>query len=416
MYGAVLGDIIGSPYERHNKKSKDFPLFSRYSRFTDDTVMTLAVAAGFMSVFSDPDSQIYDGNYVNDDNKSLVEKAVIRSMKTLGLRYPNAGYGGSFRNWLENGTGPYNSWGNGSAMRVSPAAWICSSIDKARELAGLQAAVTHDHPEGIKGAEALVSAIFIARAGGTKDDIRAYVTDEFGYDLSRTCDSIRPGYRFDVSCQGSVPEAIIAFLDSKDFEDAVRNAVSLGGDSDTIGAMAGSIAEAYYGVPGGLKKKCESILPPDLREILKEFAGTYLPADLPPLNGKIAEKDDWKISRMPEEHERFILRRHFNDLQMEALRRGHIPQEMEDKWFWYMEGDTLYAHRSWTGFCIFRIDFRHDDNNYVTVSRDKEQYSFTSIEEDARKINDLLGWWSQSTYDYYSEWLAETVDMMEKNG
>ena len=416
MYGAILGDIIGSPYEWHNKKSKDFPLLSKFSRFTDDTAMTLAVAAGFMSVFNDPDNQIENGDDVNDDNKALVEESIIRSMKTLGLRYPNAGYGGRFRDWLENGSEPYNSWGNGSAMRVSPVAWICSSIDKARELARLQAAVTHNHPEGIKGAEALASAIFIARAGGTKDDIRAYVTDEFGYDLARSCDSIRPGYRFDVSCQGSVPEAIIAFLDSMDFEDAIRNAISLGGDSDTIGAMAGSIAEAFYGVPDELKKKCENILPSDLREILKDFARDYLPADLPPLNGKVAEKDDWKTTEMPKEQERFILPRHFNDLQMEALRRGHIPEEMEDKWFWYMEGDTLFAHRSWTGFCIYRIDFKPDDRHLVTVSRDEEQYSCTSIEEDARKINNLLNWWSQSTYDYYNEWLAETVDMLEKSG
>ncbi len=416
MYGAILGDIIGSPYERHNIKSKDFPLFSKYSRFTDDTVMTLAVAAGLMSVFNDPDNQIEFGDDINDGNKAMVEESIIRSMKTLGLKYPNAGYGGRFRDWLENGTEPYNSWGNGSAMRVSPMAWICSSIDKVRELAGLQAAVTHNHPEGIKGAEALASAIFIARAGGTKDDIREYITGEFGYDLARTCDSIRPGYKFDVSCQGSVPEAIIAFLDSRGFEDAIRNAISLGGDSDTIGAMAGSIAEAFYCVPAGLKKSCEDILPPNLREILNDSARDYLPDDLPPLNGKIAEKDDWKTTEMPEEHERFILHRHFNDLQMEALRRGHIPEEMEDKWFWYMEGDTLYAHRSWTGFCIYRIDFKPDDNHIVTVSRDEEQHSWTSIEEDARKLNNLLNWWTQSTYDYYNEWLAETVDMLEKSG
>ena len=416
MYGAILGDMIGSPYEWHNKKSKDFPLFSQFSRFTDDTVMTLAVAAGFMAAFDNADCHIEDGDDVNDDNRAIVEASIIRSMKTLGLRYPNAGYGGRFREWLKNGTEPYNSWGNGSAMRVSPAAWVCNSIGKAREMAKLQAAVTHDHPEGIKGAEALASAIFIARVGGTKDDIREYVTAEFGYDLARTCDSIRPGYKFDVSCQGSVPEAIIAFLESRDFEDAVRNAISLGGDSDTIGAMAGSIAEAFYGVPDELKAKCEEILPADLREILKDFARDYLPDDLPPLTGKVAEKGDWKITEMPEEHESFILHWHFNDLQMAALRRGHIPQEMEDKWFWYMEGNTLYAHRSWTGFCIYRVDFKPDDKHFVTVSRDKEQYSCTSIEEDARKISNLLSWWSQSIYDYYGEWLSETVDMLRKSG
>lgn len=416
MYGAILGDIIGSPYEWHNTKSKNFPLFSKFSRFTDDTVMTLAVADGFMSAFNNPDNHIEDGDEVTSDNRAVVEESIIKSMKKLGLRYPNAGYGGRFRDWLVRGDGPYNSWGNGSAMRTSSAAWICSSLDKVREMAGLQAAVTHNHPEGIKGAEALASAIFIARFGGTKDDIREYVTEEFGYDLARTCNGIRPEYRFDVSCQGSVPEAIIAFLEGRDFEDVIRNAVSLGGDSDTIGAMAGSIAEAFYGVPDKLKKKCEDFLPPDLTEILQSFARDYLPDDLPPLNGKIAEKSDWKITEMPDEHENFILNRHFNNLQMEALRRGNIPQEMEDKWFWYMEGDTLFAHRSWTGFCIFRIDFRPDDRHFVTVSRDKEQHMFTTIEEDARRINNLLSWWSQSTYDYYGEWLAETVDLLEKNG
>ena len=414
MYGAILGDIIGSPYEWNNRKSKDFPLFGKHSRFTDDTVMTLAVADGFMSVFNNAENHIEYGDEVNDSNKAIVEESIIRSMKTLGLRYPNAGYGGRFIDWLRNGTEPYNSWGNGSAMRVSSAAWICSSLDKTREMARLQAAVTHDHPEGIKGAEALASAIFIARAGGTKDDIRMYVTDEFGYDLSGTCDSIRPDYRFDVSCQGSVPQSIIAFLEGTGFEDVIRNAVSLGGDSDTIGAMAGSIAEAYFGVPVELKEKCESMLTPDLKQVLKDFAEEYLPDDYLPPDSKTAEKGDWKITGMPEKHESFILHRHFNNCQMAALRHGHIPVEMEDKWFWYMEGDTLYAHRSWTGFCVYRIDFKSDDRHFVTVSRDEDQYSCKSIEYDARCINNLLSWWSQSSYDYYGEWLAETVEALKQ--
>ena len=416
MYGAILGDIIGSPYEWHNKKSKDFPLFSKFSRFTDDTVMTLAVADGFMSAFNNADNYIEDGDEVTDENKAYVEEFIIRSMKKLGLRYPNAGYGGRFKDWLRNGTEPYNSWGNGSAMRVSSAAWVCFSLTKAREMARLQAAVTHDHPEGIKVAEALASAIFIARVGGTKEDIREYVTNEFGYDLARSCDRIRPGYKFDVSCQGSVPEAIIAFLESRDFEDAIRNAISLGGDSDTIGAMAGAIAEAYYTVPAELKKKCEEMLPPDLREILQKFQKDYLPDDPPPLVGKVAEKSDWNTHEMPVEHESFILQRHFNDHQMEMLRRGHIPEEMEDKWFWYMEGDTLYAHRSWTGFCIYIIEFKPDDRHFVTVNRYEEQYTCTSIESDVRSLNNLLNWWSRDVYDYYNEWLAETVDMLKENG
>lgn len=416
MYGAILGDIIGSPYEWRNIKRKNFPLFSKYPRFTDDTVMTLAVAAGFMEIFDDPAYHIEDGDQVTDDNKAIVEEAIIRNMKTIGLLYPDAGYGARFYEWLSYGSGPYNSWGNGSAMRTSSAAWICTSLTKAREMARLQAAVTHNHPEGIKGAEALTSAIFIARAGGTKDDIREYVTREFGYDLGRTCDSIRPKYRFDVSCQGSVPEAIIAFLESTDFEDAVRTAISLGGDSDTIGAMTGSIAEAYYGVPHELKETCESILPLNLRKILTDFAKDYLPDDLPPFEGKAAEKSDYKVTDMPEEHEIFIMHRHFNNNQMAVLRHGHIPHEMEDKWFWYMDGDTLYAHRSWTGFCIYTVEFRPDDKHIVTVSRDKEQYNFSGIEQDAKRINGLLDWWSQDTYDYYNQWLSETAAMLAQAG
>lgn len=280
MYGAILGDIIGSPYEWHNIKQKDFPLFRRRSRFTDDTVMSLAVADGFMTALEgiEEDKEMADlGGSVNlsDADLDAISEAIVRSMKHFGKKYPNAGYGGRFSMWIAVGTEPYNSWGNGSAMRTSSAAWIFSDIETVRKMAALQAAVTHNHPEGIKGAEALSSAIYLARTGGSKDEIRQYVTEEFGYDLSRTCDEIRPTYEFDVSCQGSVPEAIIAFLEGEGFEDVVRTAVSLGGDSDTIGAMAGSIAEAFYGVPDELKQKCEEFLPEDLRTVLIKFAEKY---------------------------------------------------------------------------------------------------------------------------------------------
>ena len=170
------------------------------------------------------------------------------------------------------GRDPYNSLGNGSAMRVSAAGWMGEDLDHCRTLARWSAEVTHNHPEGIKGAESVASAIYLARTGSTKEAILEYVADEFGYDLDRTCDEIRPGYQFDVTCQGSVPEAIIAFGEGKDFEDVVRTAVSLGGDADTIGAMAGSIGEAFYGVPEELKAECEARLPGDMREVLREFA------------------------------------------------------------------------------------------------------------------------------------------------
>lgn len=275
MYGAILGDIIGSVYEWHNVKTKEFPLFAKHSRFTDDSVMSLAVADGFMAAFADERCSVNGPEDVNDSNMDEVADHIAQSMKLLGRKYPGAGYGGRFKSWIAYGTEPYNSWGNGSAMRTSSAAWIFNDIDTVRRMAALQAAVTHNHPEGMKGAEAVSSAIFLARTGSSKDVIKEYVTKEFGYDLNRTCDEIRPGYEFDVSCQGSVPEAIIAFLDGEDFEDVVRTAVSLGGDSDTIAAMAGSIAEAYYGVPEELKAKCKDFLTKTLFDILERFTEAY---------------------------------------------------------------------------------------------------------------------------------------------
>ena len=269
MYGAILGDMIGSIYEWRNHKSKDFELFGRGCRFTDDSAMTIAVAEGFM-LFESQHGKI------TDDDLPDLERFIIRSMKFYGRQYPDAGYGGRFIRWLKYGSKPYNSWGNGSAMRTSSVGWMFDDIETTRKMAAVQAAVTHNHPEGIKGAEAVSSAIFMARTGRSKDEIREYITKEFGYDLSRTCDEIRPDYKFDVSCQGSVPEAIIAFLESESFEDAIRNAISLGGDSDTIGAMTGSIAEAFYGVPDKLKLECEKRLPQIMSNILAEFSSRYM--------------------------------------------------------------------------------------------------------------------------------------------
>ena len=264
MYGAILGDIIGQPYERHNLKSKTFPLFSVYARFTDDSVMTVAVAEALLTAGS--------LGVINDEKRT--KDIIIDCMHKWGHRYPHAGYGGRFYEWLRNcEREPYNSWGNGSAMRVSAAGWLYDEMDTTRKIARWTAEVTHDHPEGVKGAEAIASAIFMARNGSNKDDIKNYVETEFGYDLERTCDEIRPVYRFDVSCQGSVPEAIIAFLEGTDFEDTVRNAISLGGDSDTIGAMAGSIAEVFYGIPDALKAECDKRLPAEWHSIIEQLHG-----------------------------------------------------------------------------------------------------------------------------------------------
>ena len=256
MYGAILGDIVGSPYEfdYNNYKGKDFPLFSQRSEFTDDTVMTLAVTRALLDTRGQDDITI--------------KAALVREMQRLGRAYPDKGYGARFNQWLyEDDPQPYRSYGNGSAMRVSPAAWLAESIQEALHLAKLTADVTHDHPEGIKGAQAVAAAIFLARTGHSKVEIKVYVECKFGYDLSRTCDEIRPTYHHVESCRETVPQAIAAFWESTDFEDALRTAVSLGGDSDTLAAITGSIAEAFYGVPENLKQECRKRLTPDLEEI-----------------------------------------------------------------------------------------------------------------------------------------------------
>ena len=259
MYGALLGDMIGAPYEfDRGNKSKEFPLFCENSRFTDDSVMTIAVAEALL-----------DSRFLDDDS---IRAALIKSMRKWGKKYPDAGYGRKFLCWLrEKDPKPYGSCGNGSAMRVSAAGWLFDTLEETREKARLTAEVTHDHPEGIKGAEATSSAIFLARTGRSKEEIRDYIVQEFGYDLSRTCDQIRPSYYHNESCQKTVPEAITAFLEGTDFEDVIRTAVSLGGDCDTLTCIAGSIAEAFYGVPAILKAECKRRLPEDMAYILGRF-------------------------------------------------------------------------------------------------------------------------------------------------
>lgn len=260
MYGAILGDIIGSPYEFDGgNKTKEFPLFVEESTYTDDSVMTLAVAQAFL------DAQ--PGDPIEYQRKLLVYR-----MQQFGRTFPYAGYGGMFCMWLfTDDPQPYNSFGNGAAMRVSSAAWLFDDLQTVRKMARLSAEVSHDHPEGLKGAEATASAIFLARTGASKEQIKAYVTEEFGYDLSRTCDEIRPDYYHVETCQGTVPEAITAFLEGESFEDVIRTAVSLGGDCDTLTAIAGSIAEGFYGVPEALKQACRAKLPPNLLKVLQQF-------------------------------------------------------------------------------------------------------------------------------------------------
>ena len=259
MYGAILGDIIGSPYEfDRGSKTKEFPFFDKGARFTDDSVMTIAVAEALMDTMGKSDEEI--------------RTAISDSMRLWGHRYPDAGYGGRFRGWLSHTDyKPYKSYGNGSAMRVSSAGWLFDTLEETLHMATLTAEVTHNHPEGIRGATATAAAIFMARNGSSKEEVKNYIINGIGYDLSRTIDEIRPGYKHVESCQETVPEAITAFLEGESFEDVIRTAVSLGGDCDTLTCIAGSIAEAFYGVPDELKAECRNRIKPDMREVLDRF-------------------------------------------------------------------------------------------------------------------------------------------------
>lgn len=254
MIGAIAGDIVGSVYERHPIKTKEFPLFHPLCVFTDDTVLSVAVADAI-----------------------LTGRSYLESIRSVGRRYPDAGYGASFRHWLFSSTpAPYNSWGNGAAMRVSPVGFAFNSEAEVLDQAARTARITHNHPEGIKGAQATALAIFLARRGAGKAQIRLQIEKRFKYDLSRTLDSIRPGYGFDVSCQGTVPEAIIAFLESDAYEDALRNAISLGGDSDTLACITGGIAQAFYGtVPQAIQLRVKNCLTPDLWRVVELFEGQF---------------------------------------------------------------------------------------------------------------------------------------------
>src|SRR3954453_9895154 len=254
MLGAIAGDVIGSVYEARPVKTTRVPLFHPLCQFTDDTVLNVALA----------DSILHGTPYVD-------------LLKQYYRAYPNAGYGGSFHQWAQSDrSDPYNSWGNGSAMRVSPVGFAFPTLEEVLEQAKKSAEVTHDHPEGIKGAQALASAVFLARTGQTKEQIKGFIETTLGYHLDTPLDEIRPRYEFQVSCQKSVPQAIRAFLESDDFEDAVRKAISLGGESDTLGCMGGGIAPAFYGgVPEAIGRRVYEVLDEPLGGITRTFTETY---------------------------------------------------------------------------------------------------------------------------------------------
>lgn len=258
MIGAIAGDIAGSVYEATPIKTTDFPLFGPGCRFTDDSVLSIAVAEAIL------ESSSYEA-----------------SIRYFGRRYPWAGYGMSFYHWLASSAPkPYNSWGNGSAMRVSPVGFAFDTEERVLAEAKRSAECTHNHPEGIKGAQAVALAVFLARNGATKDEIRRQLERRFGYALTRTLDEIRPLYSFDVSCQGSVPESLICFFEGQDWESSVRNAVSLGGDSDTMACIAGGIAEAFYGpVASDVRDTVQDILTEDLWQTIERFYRWFVEED-----------------------------------------------------------------------------------------------------------------------------------------
>ena len=265
MFGAALGDIVGSEYEFMPIKSKDFVFLDNTMDYTDDTIMTVAVAEALLN------SDIRD--------EETTKNNLVASMQKWGRRYPypTGAYGSMFSSWLRSSSPkPYNSWGNGSAMRVSASGWLYETIEETRKAARLSSVVTHNHAEGVKGAEATASAVYLARMGEEKESIKSYIEKEFGYDLSRPLDEIRETYSFDGSCQGTVPESIICFLEGKDTEDTIRNAISLGGDADTMGAITGAIAGAYYHqMPYDLYEFAMSKLPDDIKGIIKLFDSVH---------------------------------------------------------------------------------------------------------------------------------------------
>lgn len=256
MLGAIVGDIIGSPYELGSGKWKGFKLFVPGCRPTDDSIMTIAVGCACAEA--------------DCDNEYEFKRILVEKMRQIGRQYPDCGYGDMFFRWLMDDDGqPYGSCGNGSAMRVSPVAWVAKTLQDAERLAKWSAEVTHNHPDGIRGAQAVAAAVYLARTGAGKEEIRRYIQENY-YDLDFTVEEIRPGYRYNMTCEGSVPQAIVCFLDARDFEDAIRNAVSLGGDGDTQAAIAGAIAEACFGIPEDILEEALSRLDDNLKEYLSD--------------------------------------------------------------------------------------------------------------------------------------------------
>jgi ADP-ribosylglycohydrolase len=376
MLGAILGDIVGSIYEYNNIKTKDFKFLTDDSFFTDDTVMTIAVA----------DALLKGGTADN----------FIDSMKKFGRLYPNADYGGNFGNWLlSDDRKPYNSYGNGAAMRVSPCAWFANSLDEAEHLAELSASVTHNHPEGIKGAKAVAAAIYLARTGKGKAKIKEYIEGKYGYNLSQTLDEIRPTYKFNESCQETVPQAIIAFLESEhrfsmgrwhgsEFVDAIRNAVSLGGDSDTLAAIAGSIAEAAFGIPLVILTDTFDIIGDQLAQVINAWldAGKAVSSIVTAseTRDRFGDDGEWGLSKPRATKTRIRL----SEKQFARMRFGNRSSSQDEKWHSHFENGRLHEFRIGLGCKLFE----------ATVKKGKSGYFISEIIYEAD-----TGRWSHSMND-----------------
>ncbi len=335
MLGAIIGDICGSIYEFYSVETDSFCLMKKDAHFTDDTVLTIAIADAIMN-----------------------SRDFVKTIKNYAKRYEDRGYGGRFYDWIYSDSyEPYNSYGNGSAMRVSPIGFYYDSIDDVIEKAKQSAQVTHNHPEGVKGAQAVALSIFLAKKGYTKEQIRQEIEKRFGYDLSRTLEECAQDYTFDVTCQGSVPEAIIAFLDSTDFESAIKNAILLRGDADTQACIAGSIAEAYYkNIPTRLHRKAYEILPKEFVAIIKQFYHSK--------NSKIEEISSndfhfiysYKTVKISDIYSQKII---FSKQQYKTIQYGFNATQMEDKWDIEFVNDKLYYIRSWIGSVIYIAYFKN---------------------------------------------------------
>ena len=390
MLGAIIGDVVGSVYEFNNTKDYNFTLLSDSSNYTDDSVMTVAVAEWLLH---DP-THSYDG--------------LEASMLVFSEKYPSpmGGYGGGFHTWLfhpdklytydysngqppyrsKTGRHPYGSWGNGSAMRVSPVGWFFDTLEETERVAEISAAITHNHPEGIKGAQATAAAIWMARNGKSKEEIRNYIETRYGYDLHKSYNYWYPFYGWESSCQGTVPQAIICFLDSTNFEDAIRKAVSLGGDSDTLACITGGIAEAFYcGVPEVIEQKIMEMLPDTFLKSLsamqmKTAYGKVCPfhTDIASFK-KVATQDSWDTLPMPETNVTVHLDLHLTDEQMAIILHGHVPKSMGDHWFMFCGDNKIRYYRSWSGHCIYEAAFEESFNGFrvtsLTINQDPDQFN-----------------------------------------